>query len=572
MPWPPKDPSPALRRREKSGTPLSASEKAFVPYLYHYISKERLPATTERESARARPAYTRNKLCDLEQAQDGAFVDVVVKVVRDPFDLGDKYTLWVSDYSSNSAFFEHSFAGGRPYDGTRRGKSLGSEAWEGPLGMRSMQVTCFYPHAQVISQHSIAKDSWVMMRNLHIKFGHNNNNLEGFLREDRQYPSKIGLIPLDPGREHGAKIGEQLKAALRREAAYVEQYKKQCEQLKKAALAGEKRRASMMEEAARSVGKTPRNLKRKVKRTQGKDGEGAARAAPADESAPTAPTGPAARPAMGDLNAAGALPPCSRLGESRGADGTVKCEHANKRASSVADMLAPVYTEVDIDDLPVRLQLPFSNLNYRAVVRVVDFSPADLRLFSRPKTKPSGRGRGAPGGARSDAEEPASDSSADSAPSSDDGEAGAGAGGADEWQWRFALQLEDAGGADGEPRERLWALVDNEAAQCLLDLDASDLGPGGPALDALRDRLFLLWGDLEEHKTRAADRARAGFSEAPDDSSDDERPQPSNRPFSCCVRQYGACVREPDPARADAGAGRRWVRMYKLFGARISPS
>lgn len=40
------------------------------------------------------------------------------------------------------------------------------------------------------------------------------------------------------------------------------------------------------------------------------------------------------------------------------------------------------------------------------------------------------------------------------------------------WEWRFALEIQDAGAGAGLAQERIWILVDNAAAQCLLDLDA----------------------------------------------------------------------------------------------------
>jgi len=39
------------------------------------------------------------------------------------------------------------------------------------------------------------------------------------------------------------------------------------------------------------------------------------------------------------------------------------------------------------------------------------------------------------------------------------------------WEWRFALEVEDAGSK--APKDRMWLHVDNYAAQALLDLDAA---------------------------------------------------------------------------------------------------
>jgi protection-of-telomeres protein 1 len=43
----------------------------------------------------------------------------------------------------------------------------------------------------------------------------------------------------------------------------------------------------------------------------------------------------------------------------------------------------------------------------------------------------------------------------------------------------------------------------------------------------------------------------------------------SNKGFTCCIRQYGVKVPEDSPARADAGPGLRWERVYGMFGTRI---
>jgi protection-of-telomeres protein 1 len=44
---------------------------------------------------------------------------------------------------------------------------------------------------------------------------------------------------------------------------------------------------------------------------------------------------------------------------------------------------------------------------------------------------------------------------------------------------------------------------------------------------------------------------------------------PKNKAFTCCIRQYGVEVDEKDPVNANAGEGKRWQRMFGLFGTQI---
>ena len=44
----------------------------------------------------------------------------------------------------------------------------------------------------------------------------------------------------------------------------------------------------------------------------------------------------------------------------------------------------------------------------------------------------------------------------------------------------------------------------------------------------------------------------------------------SNEAFTCCIKEYGAKINEDDPSKANAGGGRKWKRMFGLFGTQIS--
>jgi protection-of-telomeres protein 1 len=55
----------------------------------------------------------------------------------------------------------------------------------------------------------------------------------------------------------------------------------------------------------------------------------------------------------------------------------------------------------------------------------------------------------------------------------------------------------------------------------------------------LREKLFLLWGEVEEKKQA--------------NELDTNKP-PSNKPFDCCIQEYGI---------SDSYGG--WTRMHRMF-------
>lgn len=233
----------------------------------------------------------------------------------------------------------------------------------------------------------------------------------------------------------------------------------------------------------------------------------------------------------------------------------------------MSTVLEPLTVETEIGDETVELPLPFVNINHRVDVRVTDFRPSQLKDFAFPKKVSSLD-------VLSDNEGSDLESGSENGKMID---------AADRmWEWRFSLELQDAT-VDPADAEKFWVVVDNPAAQCLTNLDASDLEHDKENLEALRQRMFILWGNLEELKNAGKlkppppkKKPPINGDQPPPDSSDNEGPEPepesniANRPFSCCVRQYGIKVRESNPAKADAGNGYRWMRVFGLYGTRIA--
>ncbi|KAL6855747.1 hypothetical protein J3F83DRAFT_453870 [Trichoderma novae-zelandiae] len=522
----------------------------YVSQLYHSIDKSSLPTEAEFQGLKAKSAMHTGKFRELKDVRDGAFADVVVQLVRQPYDSGDRVTLWVSDFTENDHFFHFTYKGldalqgqdsyisSLPYGA---GAGAGGE-WKGPFGKRSMQVTCYDPHTSAIREQGLSTGSWVMLRNLQIKFGRNAANLEGFLREDRGSSSqRINIQQMDAIDTEAPD--PRLKEAIRRKRDYEREKRDRLKDLSDAATAGQKRKSQLAEMEPASSDKPKRSKNHRSRKK---------RAIEQDE--------PAVVPATASASTA--------LSH-------VKCENENKVISTIESILEPVFLETDINGQQAILRLPFVNMNYRANVRVVNFMPPDLEDFARPR-------RATEYDMLSDNEEP------DQGDSDSGGESAADHSATRVWEWRFFLELEDASPLANNKgkRKTIWVAVDNFSAQCLVNMDASDLRKDHQQLELLRYRLSLLWGELEEKKNlerenrRRAALANRGANQPPLHSSDDERgaaqmqaespSQVRNRPFACCIHQYGVEVPEEDPRKADAGEGKRWQRMFGLFGTRIA--
>ncbi|KAF5974522.1 protection of telomeres 1 [Fusarium coicis] len=531
-------------------TPPGNKENAFVSAIYHSIDKSRLPNEEMFETMVIASRNVKDKFKLLQDVQEGCFCDIVAQVVRPPHDGGDKMTLWVSDYTENPFFhnfsigFDESSIGrdGDPFGYTDKYTvAANPSGWPGPFGKRCIQITCWEPHVTALRDRDMGTLPWVLIKNLQIRLGHSGANLEGFLREDRDpHGPKIGIrmVSSNPDSEN---FDLRAKEALQRKRQYERLKKGQAREIKEALRVGQKRKHGVESKTEQKKGnaKSRRNEKRSKTKTN-KQGEA------------REPTEQDVVPSV-DLNT------------------RVKCENEDKSASSIDEITKVVQHETTIDDILIKLPLPFVNLNYRANVRVVDFSPANLEDFAYPKKESEYEDLS------DDGEESLSNSETEAEDEQpiqrtlDDFTK------ARNWEWRFFLELEDAAVAEKHKKQRLWVAVDNQSAQLLTGLDACNLRRDKQVLLNLRDKMFTLWGNLEEKKAAAQEAARKGNPPADSDDEDQQQPEPknsgktqlTNRAFPCCIKQYGIRVAEPDPSQANAGDGKRWQRMFQLFGARI---
>ncbi|WQF79997.1 Putative protection of telomeres protein [Colletotrichum destructivum] len=535
--------NPLMPSKQDSSRKPSLKDEQYISWFFHNVDKTYIPDIEQFNIQATRSLNVKDKLCELKDVKDGTFHDVIAQVIQEPYDYNDKIRLYVSDYTENSGFFNYRRDGqvdnnsrdGDPY-GYTSGKA-GTPKWIGPFGKRTLQITCWEPHATVIRQR-VKNGSWVHLLNIQFKFGTNGRNLEGYLRQDQNaFPNKVYVDVLDLSQD-SEQIHPSLKNAIRRKRDYEKEEKAQRTELQSAQKTSKKRPAADQPEDKRLNAKQRRAIQR---------AQAAEKATRGETSAKTS----------SDLNQ------------------QVVAEYPEQPAVPVSVILEPAKYATAHQGGPLLLDLPFTCAKYRTNVRVIDFYPRRLQDFARVRKQTECDILSDYSGTDSEPEEEAVtiDSFVDA--------------GDRIWQWRFALRLQDVTAAakdsSGQKENSFWVVVDNMDAQLLTSLDACDFRVNPDELTRLREKMFILWGDLEEKKAKElentskkqkAKMAKKTARDRPPDSSDNEEPKKEkevilNRPFTCCIRQYGVRINESNPDKANAGEGKRWKRMFGLFGTKI---
>lgn len=222
IPEPPADAARALENTPGQSSVLPNQQIfRFVSALYHSIDKSRIPELETFTVAASQALHVKQKFQELSNIREGTFFDFIVMAVKQPFEMGDCVTLWVTDYTENDAFYpmlEHGASDGL-YDDPMGYAPKEDREWKGPTGKMSLQVTCWEPHASAIRSR-VNSGTYIRMRNVQVKFGRNGANLEGFLRGDMRNPGKVLIEVLDP-LDDPEDIDPKLKALLYRRRDYM---------------------------------------------------------------------------------------------------------------------------------------------------------------------------------------------------------------------------------------------------------------------------------------------------------------------------------------------------------------
>lgn len=261
IPKPPKSASQALQPPcgPNRWTP-DATINEYVSWLYHSTNKFNIPNQDEFRVKIESSLNVREKFSTLEKVQESRFYDIIVQVIKDPFDQGDRMNFWVTDYTENDNFFLFSWNGPSRSDGADYDRNLyttvkngDSYNWPGPFGKRSMQVTSWEPHATYVRDNVKAGD-WVWLRNVHVKFGHNSANLEGSLHADRMRGKiQVSVLQITDNNILDSRLKEAIRRKLNYERAKKQQQKSyEANGHRDGSGAGTKRKAESVEPAKMS--------------------------------------------------------------------------------------------------------------------------------------------------------------------------------------------------------------------------------------------------------------------------------------------------------------------------------
>ncbi|KAH6723885.1 hypothetical protein BKA61DRAFT_587294 [Leptodontidium sp. MPI-SDFR-AT-0119] len=551
--------------------PPGLAETNYVIWAKSHANEMYLPSDHEFHERSVQAMKVKDKFSLLKDVKPERFYNILGQVIK-VHDTMNVMSVYLSDYTANSDFYNNAWSGagaaseGRDGDeyGYTKSRSKDTKDWPGPFGKLSIQLNLYDEHATFVREYVKVKQ-WVLLSNVQIKYGKMGGLLEGYLRGDRQrFDGKIQVRVMEKSEDPDGN-DVRWKEGVRRSLEYWKKHEAQKEDiLREDDGLGNKRKAE--DEGSSKLNSKQR---RKERRAEAEKKVAASEAKAAERM---------------DLN------------------DNVCCSFPDKTPVSLNEIAAP---ETIVRQGGPGCPSPFTVRKYRANVRIVNYAPERIEDFSVWRRESEyDMLSDYSGGENTDVEEDMRSYSS-------------GKGFAKKiWEWRFWLQVEDASSNTNpkSPKKRLWLLVDNSSAQGLLGLDddAANLRKDSDLLARLKEQLFKLWGDLEEQKSELLRlRSKKVHSPPPssfelstrslpqkigqqpdvDSDSENELPvskpskdcpeksigndsehgmlKPRNKAFTCCIQQYGVKAVEEDPAKADAGEGRRWQRVFALFGTNI---
>jgi protection-of-telomeres protein 1 len=482
-------------------------------------------------SRAASNAYSK-KFKLVKDLEESVFSDICVEVVKKFPNQFGQCELYVTDYTANKDMFYYAPPEEKKNSLVRDGDQFGYNGppkrdWPGPYGYLVFKVTLVDPHASFAREH-VSEGDMIALENVKLKVMPNSNRLEGDMWPDQNNYNKVQV-------RHLPRQRKEIMNLLLRKSEYQAGRQALIEELGKVA----------EDVPARTKGEKKKERKRKRLEAQEK---AEALQQQTEAAAVRYIPHPATPSRLKDRT--------NTIRRKIEANKHIRCTYKDQPLTTISSILDEAGSR-HTNTLPdgTSYTLPFVNARYHIKARVVDFYPPNLQDFAIQLLE-------------SEADDEKSEFSMDmtwnaSTPN---------------WEWSFALQVEEvtaqlpklpsASAAAPRPPSRMWLNVSHLEAQHLFGNavdDPTDLREDATLLNQLREKLYILWGDLEEQKRNEDAGERKAKRAKLDDGETEESKQPSNLPFSCCLQEYGA-LREG--GRADEVAD--WERQFMISGVTIN--
>lgn len=443
---------------------------------------------------------------------DLVFKDILGEIRR-IYKTDSRMSVYVTDYTSHELLYNYVF--GRDDeegpDGDRFGYAADTkEAWPGPHGQFTMHVTLWDANAQ-FGHRELQEGNYVLLKNVHIKMDKNGTKLEGHCRGDKMNMTKVNVTII---KSVEIDSNEQLRALVRRKRAIHKaegpKFAIDPTKLKRRAEAAAEDKA----EAAAAKIKADRNKKKRQKK--GRKGK------------------------VGDMDNAQDSDESGSRTKSKSEIESLNSTNSEVRIMNFAVPPKPI-REIVNRDILARVTpsghpfyLPYQNCKYKSQVRVVDFYPNDIADFTSPY-------RDLDYGMLSDQED--EEDEVDLSQRNDPNV---------KWEWRFFLLVEDAVQLPGQPPIRMELLVTASDGDYLLNMEACNLKKNPRALAKLKEKLFVMWGDLQELKAEAEE--------------DVTKFKPHNRPFACLIKEFGIDARDENGIKIGDD---QYERLFRIWGTTV---
>lgn len=226
--------TPALVRKP------TADETKYVAVASNGIGEMGIPSSQEFQIKAAQAMNVKDKFSLLKDVIPGRFYDILGEVVRIFDGTAGRVTVYLSDYTANSSFYNYSWDDNqesaireRDEYGNYKSKPNAAKDWQGPYGKMTIQLTLYDAHAERVREN-IKVDQWIFLKNVQMKFGKEGNCLEGFLRGDpNQYENAVRVEVMQQ-KEEKDENDTRWKDAVRRKHEWWRRFKKQRETLRQA--------------------------------------------------------------------------------------------------------------------------------------------------------------------------------------------------------------------------------------------------------------------------------------------------------------------------------------------------